>query len=215
MPKRDAAHMASQRERIMHAALLCIADSGVDRLKVSDIWRKAGLSAGALYVHFKSKDEIINAMLEHFSNLNDEPQIDTWAVLKQMTVQVSESSDFETSAVRSARLHLLAEAAVAGPLHETYKGLMIRGSGAIAGILRHLEDVGEIGLRLDAEKTAEALTAYVDGMWLSALVRDRPPKEMFEDISRGMDLFVELPGRSARLTRAVGARPHGEPEEKG
>ena len=47
MPKRDAAHMDAQREKIIRAAIECIGDKGIERTSISDICRKAELSAGA------------------------------------------------------------------------------------------------------------------------------------------------------------------------
>lgn len=52
-------HMNAQRERIILAALGCIARKGVEGTSMADIWKEAGLSAGALYVHFRNKNDLV------------------------------------------------------------------------------------------------------------------------------------------------------------
>ena len=67
MPKRDPIHMSAQRERIVRATIGCIADKGVERTSITDICRKAGMSVGAIYVHFANKQEIVAAALSYGS----------------------------------------------------------------------------------------------------------------------------------------------------
>jgi len=51
------------RERILRAAAACFAENGYSGCSVSDIVERAGVSKGALYVHFKSKEELFKAMI--------------------------------------------------------------------------------------------------------------------------------------------------------
>lgn len=64
MPKRDDAHMASRRLQIIEAVRQCIDKKGVGAMSISDISEASGLSIGAIYTHFGSKEEILTAMLE-------------------------------------------------------------------------------------------------------------------------------------------------------
>jgi AcrR family transcriptional regulator len=64
MPKRNADYMQGQRDLILDAALKCFADKGLHRTSIDDIGRTARLSKGALYVHFPSKEAIVNALIE-------------------------------------------------------------------------------------------------------------------------------------------------------
>ena len=47
-----------RREQILNAAQSCFGKTGYHKTRMDDIVRAAGLSKGALYWHFKSKDEI-------------------------------------------------------------------------------------------------------------------------------------------------------------
>lgn len=64
MPKVSAEHAAARREQILSAAQRCFARKGFHTTSMNDVFAEAGLSAGAVYSYFKSKDEIIAAMAE-------------------------------------------------------------------------------------------------------------------------------------------------------
>ena len=62
MPKVSAAHLAGRRRQILAAAMECFSRQGFHRATMQDIIRESGLSAGAIYRYFTSKDEIIEAI---------------------------------------------------------------------------------------------------------------------------------------------------------
>jgi AcrR family transcriptional regulator len=53
-----------RREQIAEAALALVASAGLRRLSVAAVARRVGLVPSGIYRHFKSKDEIIDAVLE-------------------------------------------------------------------------------------------------------------------------------------------------------
>ena len=53
----------ARRQAIMKAAIVVFAQHGFDAATTDDIARAAGLSKGGLYWHFKSKDDILAAIL--------------------------------------------------------------------------------------------------------------------------------------------------------
>lgn len=53
-----------RREQIAEAALALVATSGVRQLSVAAVARRVGLVPSGIYRHFKSKDEILDAVLE-------------------------------------------------------------------------------------------------------------------------------------------------------
>lgn len=59
MPKVSDAHRASRRDQIVAAATRVMADRGVRVASMSDIIEASGLSAGAIYLQFESKQEIL------------------------------------------------------------------------------------------------------------------------------------------------------------
>jgi len=62
MPKVTDAHRESRREQILVAAWKCFSRNGFHSTSMADVIREAGLSAGAVYLYFRSKDEIIVAV---------------------------------------------------------------------------------------------------------------------------------------------------------
>jgi len=65
MPKVSQKHSDTQRTAILAAAIRCFAKKGFHRATMRDVVRESGMSAGALYVYFKSKDELIEAIAEN------------------------------------------------------------------------------------------------------------------------------------------------------
>jgi len=62
MPKITEARREDRRRQILDAALVCFAENGFHQTSMPDIVRRSGLSHGAVYVYFKSKDDIIVAL---------------------------------------------------------------------------------------------------------------------------------------------------------
>ena len=58
MPKITPAHEAEVRTRIAAAALRVVARRGYRRATVQDVVHESGLSVGAIYTHFKGKDDL-------------------------------------------------------------------------------------------------------------------------------------------------------------
>ena len=64
MPKLKPSTQAQRREHILDAAERCFARSGFHSTTMHDICREAGVSPGALYVYFASKELLISGLCE-------------------------------------------------------------------------------------------------------------------------------------------------------
>ncbi|MEU4428076.1 TetR/AcrR family transcriptional regulator [Actinoplanes sp. NPDC024001] len=62
MPRVSEAHLAARRQQILDAAALCFARNGFHQTSMQDVIKEAGLSVGAFYRYFKSKNELITAI---------------------------------------------------------------------------------------------------------------------------------------------------------
>ncbi|MFG2858773.1 TetR/AcrR family transcriptional regulator [Streptomyces mirabilis] len=69
MPKVTQQHMDARREQILDAARRCFLRDGFHSTSMQDLFAEAGLSSGAVYRHFTSKDEMILAIAEE--NMRD------------------------------------------------------------------------------------------------------------------------------------------------
>jgi AcrR family transcriptional regulator len=195
MPKRDAAHMGAQREKIIRAAIECIADKGIERSSISDICERAQLSAGALYVHFSNKDEIIVAAL-HYGTLTETSLPDTWEEFKAMVSSLEDQLDFDMTTVIRNRLHLHAESARPGKLHDLYKPFLETSVRLLAERIQLFADRKEISLRMDARQTALSISAFIDGMLWNALATDRSFEETGAALAEGLEMFVLRPEKA-------------------
>lgn len=59
MPKVTEEHRQARRRQIAQAALRCFARNGFQQTSMADIIAESGLSAGAIYGHYKSKEELV------------------------------------------------------------------------------------------------------------------------------------------------------------
>ncbi|MGI5168380.1 TetR/AcrR family transcriptional regulator [Spirillospora sp. CA-253888] len=73
MPRVSEEHLERRRQQILDAARVCFIRRGIHETSMQDIFTESGLSAGAVYRYFKSKNEIIEAItvtviggLQHF-----------------------------------------------------------------------------------------------------------------------------------------------------
>lgn len=64
MPKLKPDTQAARREHILDQAEICFARSGFHRTTMQDICKEAGVSPGALYVYFSSKEALIAGIAE-------------------------------------------------------------------------------------------------------------------------------------------------------
>ena len=64
MPKISDAKRESRRQEILDAALRCFSRDGFHNTTTADIVRESRISQGALYLYFKTKDEIIVALAD-------------------------------------------------------------------------------------------------------------------------------------------------------
>jgi AcrR family transcriptional regulator len=64
MPKVSQSYLNDRRSQILDAATTCFALQGFHRATIQDIVRESGLSPGAIYNYFASKEEIIEAIAD-------------------------------------------------------------------------------------------------------------------------------------------------------
>jgi AcrR family transcriptional regulator len=64
VPKVSDEHRASRRNEILVAARTCVIDQGFHKTTMADVIRTSGLSAGAVYGYFKSKEELVAAIAD-------------------------------------------------------------------------------------------------------------------------------------------------------
>ena len=62
MPKISQTKRDARQQQILDAALACFSENGFHQAGMADIVRRSGLSHGAVYLYFQSKDDLIAAL---------------------------------------------------------------------------------------------------------------------------------------------------------
>ncbi|MDQ7097025.1 TetR/AcrR family transcriptional regulator [Desulfosporosinus sp. PR] len=62
MPKVSRQHQEARKNQIIEAAITCFSQKGFHRTSMQDIVAESGLSPGAIYLYFDSKEEIIKTI---------------------------------------------------------------------------------------------------------------------------------------------------------
>lgn len=62
MPKVEQGYLDARKNEIIDAAMTCFARDGIHGASIADIRDEAGVSNGAIYHYFKTKEEIITAL---------------------------------------------------------------------------------------------------------------------------------------------------------
>ncbi|WP_194819154.1 TetR/AcrR family transcriptional regulator [Nocardia sp. XZ_19_385] len=65
MPRVSEEHLERRRQQILSAARTCFVRKGFHETSMQDVFAESGLSAGAVYRYFKSKNDIIAALANH------------------------------------------------------------------------------------------------------------------------------------------------------
>src|SRR4051794_34533397 len=98
MPKVSEEHRANRRREIVLAARKCVMEQGFHKTTMADVIRESGLSAGAVYGYFKSKEEIVAAIADDALSTVDELFEDILATEAPLT---------PTAALRTALEHIV------------------------------------------------------------------------------------------------------------
>jgi TetR/AcrR family transcriptional regulator, transcriptional repressor of aconitase len=64
MPKVSQSHLDARRQQVLAAAIECFSRQGFHPTTMQDIIKESGLSSGAIYTYFASKEELIEAIAE-------------------------------------------------------------------------------------------------------------------------------------------------------
>ncbi len=171
MPRVSEEYRAARRAQVLDAARRCFAADGFHQTSMDDVIRASGLSAGAVYQYFRSKDELIvaaaaEALAEIRATLDGlggtrtaSPARAVVEVLRTVPfIHVEGTTDVTrialngwTEALRNPELHAL--------VHDGYAAFRTQ----IAALLRAWRDEGVVRADLDPDATAPILLSLVLG----------------------------------------------------
>jgi AcrR family transcriptional regulator len=173
MPKlRPDTHRA-RREHILDAALTCFARGGFHATTMQAICREAGVSPGALYVYFDSKEALIAGLCERdraefaerFAKLSGAPDF-----LEALTA-IGEHYFVDESPEKQRFVVEMGVEATRNPrIAEIFMSVDKYCSDSFEALFQRLKDEGRIAPRVDIQTLAKVFSVLGDGMfWRRAI----------------------------------------------
>lgn len=156
-----------RRAQILDAALRCFARKGYHAAKVDDIASDSGLSKGAIYWHFDSKEEIFLALLDAY----EQAIFAAWDALPTSPALEALHAEGRIALERILETRVLLDAwseFIAHPgARERFARIYERSRARVAQVVRDGIERGEL-CRCDPLHVAAGLTALVEGLLLQA-----------------------------------------------
>jgi AcrR family transcriptional regulator len=191
VPKVSAQHVSARRQQILDAARRCFAREGFHRTSMQHILGAAQLSAGAVYLYFQSKDEIIEALAEQRHAREREllrarreelPAVEALArIAEQLFGALARPEEREerrlgiqvwAEALRNRRIHALVRRGVDEP-----RKLLVE-------LLKRARARGELAEGVDLDAAARVMIALFHGFVLQQAwdpkLRSEPYREVVE-----------------------------------
>jgi AcrR family transcriptional regulator len=162
----------ARKQEILAAATAVFAQKGFDGASMDDIVQASGLSKGGLYWHFKSKDDIISAILDQFFN-QEMVVLDELATavapasskLQQLSQQVI--TDISQMAdLLAISLQFYALAARRESVRQELNGYFQQYRDTLASLIQVGIDTGEFDTAVSAPEAALTLIAQFEGLVL-------------------------------------------------
>lgn len=173
MPRLKPDTQRQRRAHIVDAAELCFARTGFHRTTMQDICKQAGVSAGALYLYFDSKEALIAGIAERdraefrqrFEALAAAP--DLMAALTQMGEQYFVD---EPQHKRLMCIEIGLESTRNDKIGEIYRSVDRLVHGSFETLFRRLQAEGRIAPQMEVSVLARVFMTIGDGVfWRRAI----------------------------------------------
>ncbi|RDI54171.1 TetR/AcrR family transcriptional regulator [Nocardia mexicana] len=213
MPRVSEEHLERRRQQILDAAQQCFARKGFHATSMQDVFAESGMSAGAVYRYFKSKDELIAALAADATALlrgvmegviHDDPLPEPVAVVRALTEEIARLAE------AGGRVRLAPHAWALALTDDTVNGYVRTAMGMLRERWREyadrMRDAGWLPADADTGAVAQVLLGVLPGFVLQHLILgDVTPASM----AHGVELL--LPG----YRRTDDSGPHAEPRSTG
>ncbi len=176
MPKVKPETLALRREEILRAAENCFARQGFHQTTIQDVIKESGLSAGCIYGHFASKDELIQAISDSRHGRDstlfaaggdtDDPLQGLRAVARAFLGDLQKEAGLRA---RRVGLQLWAEALRDDVIREQVASGIRQPITLIAEMLRRGQKRGVIDRAVQPRGAARAIVAMFQGIVLQRL----------------------------------------------
>ena len=160
------------RQRILAAGRVAFARKGYGQATVEDVALEAGISKGAMYHHFSSKEELFRALFDEHLASSAPPILEkmegasSFREAIELMVGAWLSHRREEAGEPQLSTELWAQASREPWAREVVARFHAEVRAAIVAVLRGGQKAGFIRADLDAEATAAILVGLFDGLYL-------------------------------------------------
>ncbi|MGW1741344.1 TetR/AcrR family transcriptional regulator [Nocardia sp. NPDC001965] len=186
MPRVSDEHLERRRQQILDAARICFVRKGFHQTSMQDVFTESGLSAGAVYRYFKSKDQLVIALASTAAGdirtkmtavIDSDPLPTPAELIGQMTDWIIAQSGPEGRirlAPQAWSLALIDEDAAA-PVRQTLAGIR----GMWRAYAERMRTAGWLPPDADLDAVAAALFGLLPGFVLQHLILGDPVREEY------------------------------------
>ncbi len=179
MPKVTEEHRLARRAQIVAAARRCVAEQGFHKSTMADVIRESGLSAGAVYGYFKSKEEILAAIAEDALSSVDElfekllateEPLTPYAALEAALHHIVMVAERPGGDVTRVAIQAWAEAMHNDVILGVARGKYTQLRGHFVAVARKAQEDGTIDAAANPEHVGQAMFGFVPGFLLQRLM---------------------------------------------
>lgn len=179
VPKVTEEHRLARRAQIVAAARTCVIEDGFHKTTMADVIRESGLSAGAVYGYFKSKEEIVGAIAEDaLSTIDDlfekilasERPLTPLAALEATIEHVVKVAEAPGGDVTRVAVQAWAESLRNDSIRDVAKGKYCQLRNHFVVIARRAQTDGTLDPDVDPEHVAQVMFSMVPGFVLQRLL---------------------------------------------
>jgi len=173
MPRVSQEYLDARRSEILDAAIECFSREGLHCTTMQDIVRQSGLSAGAIYNYFKSKEEIIEALANRRQERERQLVIDAisggpgdGALVRLRDAFLDELSDPGERLRRRVSVQLWVEAQRNEKVRKVVERSFAASRNLVSDLFAEAQKRGSIANRVDSDTLASFVIALFHGLVL-------------------------------------------------
>ncbi|MGY1637494.1 TetR/AcrR family transcriptional regulator [Geodermatophilus sp. SYSU D00742] len=195
MPRVSDEHLTARREQIVDAAVLRFARNGFQATGMAEVIAESGLSAGAVYRYFASKDELVRAIVDRvlaeaatrfdhwLATLEDPDPAEAVATAVDLVATVAERAPVDVTRVA---VQAWGEALRNPGVHDVVRGAYGTIRGYLMEVAVRAQEAGRLPRDADPQQVGAAMFSLVVGFLLQRLLLGDVPAPAYGDAVRAL-----------------------------
>lgn len=210
MPRLTPEHELEVRDRILRAATAVFAKKGYHGATIADVVARSGLSVGAIYTHFRGKEELFLRSCDATSDRGIDELSSRLAPLETTPARLAAALGYYVESIDTvdgepgqvSLVRAWAEADTEPGVREMLIRRRERLVGAAILLLREGIARGDLPAWLDVDAVARAITAMLDGLLLQR-IEDGPGFDPADALRRARAMVEVLLAAAASEPRPL------------